>query len=38
LERSFIANTVKKALKLGLKAMILRERSKRELCIFENED
>jgi len=32
LERSFIANTVKKALELGLEAIILKESSKRELC------
>jgi len=34
LERSFIANTVKKALELGLEAMILKESNKRELYMM----
>jgi hypothetical protein len=34
LEISFIANTVKKALELGLEAIILKESSKRELCMM----
>ena len=34
MERSFIANTVKKALELGLEAIILKESSKRELCMM----
>ena len=34
MEISFIANTVKKALELGLEAIILKESSKRELCMM----
>jgi hypothetical protein len=34
LERSFIVNTVNEALELGLKVMILKKSSKRELCMM----
>ena len=34
MERSFITSTVKEALGHGLKAMILKESSKRELCMM----
>ena len=34
MEISFIANIVKKALELGLEAIILKESSKRELCMM----